>query len=330
LHINAGLRLENTFQEYRGNADTLASDFNSEATAGLQKVVGRHTYNDLFPSAQLKFEADENTNVRLALTRGIARPDYSRLAPTTQGTPNSLNPTPYSLTLGNPHLKAETAWNYDFLIEHYLPASGVISAGVFYKDLKDIVVPQRFPNYQGPILSYQGQGYTAPSNGPSGHLIGWEADWEQHFTFLPGFLAGFGFDVNWTHVNSYALLLDTLGHIARRAPLFRTSPDIGNLSGLYAYGPISARVAWVYQGPNIGAYGDGTSNAVTGDNYFYAHAQLDGSLYINMTNATQLQLQILNANDAVFGFFNGTLRHQFDTQREFYGRTVYFGLRQSF
>jgi outer membrane receptor for Fe3+-dicitrate len=109
LHINAGLRLENTFQEYRGNADTLASDFNSQATTGLQKVVGRHTYNDLFPSAQLKFEADENTNVRLALTRGIARPDYSRLAPTTQGTPNSLNPTPYSLTLGNPHLKAETS-----------------------------------------------------------------------------------------------------------------------------------------------------------------------------------------------------------------------------
>jgi hypothetical protein len=136
--------------------------------------------------------------------------------------------------------------------------------------------------------------------------------------------------VNWTHVNSYALLVDTLGHIARRAPLFRTSPDIGNLSGLYAYGPVSARVAWVYQGPNIGAYGDGTSNAVTGDNYFYAHAQLDGSLYISMTNLTQIQLQILNANDAVFGFFNGTLRHQFDTQREFYGRTLYFGLRQSF
>jgi TonB-dependent receptor len=334
LHINVGLRDENTYQEYRGFADTLNSDFNSESTVGLQRVTGRHTYNDLFPSAQLKFEADENTNVRLAVTRGIARPDYTQLAPSISGTNNSLLTIPrsqsFSISEGNPHLKAETAWNYDFLVERYLPASGVISAGVFYKDLKDFIYSAKFFNYQGQILAYQGQGGTAPHNGPSGHIIGWEADWEQHFTFLPGVLAGFGFDANWTHVNSYALLLNSDGTVARRAPLYRTSPDIGNVSGLYTYGPLSARVAWVYQGPNITGYGDGTSNPTTGDGYFYAHAQVDGSLYINVTNATQVQFQLLNINDAVFGFFSGTVSHQFDVQREYYGRTFYFGLRQSF
>jgi TonB-dependent receptor len=337
LHINVGLRLESTFQDYRGHVDTLPSDFNGGPLQALQHVEGRHTYNDLFPSAQLKYEIDENTNARLAFTRGIARPDYSALNPTLTGTPNFLFGTGQvnnSLQQGNLHLKAETAWNYDVLFEHYLPASGVISAGFFYKDLKDFIYQSRFFNYTGPVTAYLHANGTTFGNGPGGHIIGWEADWEQHLTFLPSVLSGLGLGANWTHVNSYARIpngYDSAGRlITKKVALPRTSPDIGNVSGLYNYGPVAARVAWVYQGPNLVAYGSGTSDPTIGDNYFYAHAQVDASLYISVSGATQIQLQGLNLNDAVFGFFNGTPSHQFDTQREFYGRTFYFGLRQSF
>ncbi len=345
-HFNVGLRLESTYQEYRGYADTLASDFNSPTSvAGVQQVSGGHTYNDLFPSLQIRYAINAATNVRMAVTRGIARPDYAALAPTTLGTPNSQVPGGaqfnQSVTIGNPNLRAEYAWNYDLLFEHYLNDDGLISFGGFYKDLHDVIYNQRFQNYQGPILAYQGAAYTVPLNGPGGHLIGWEVDWEQKFPQLPGVLSGLGFAANWTHVNSYALIPNgtfdstAAGFVPsalppRRAPLFRTSPNIGNVSGIYNAGIVYARLAWVYQGANIAGYGDGSSDPTSGDTYFYAHSQVDMSLYVTVMRGTQLQLQVLNINNAVFGFFNGTPQQQYDIQREYYGRTFYLGIRKSF
>jgi len=345
-HFNVGLRLESTYQQYRGYADTLASDFNSPTSvAGAQQVSGGHTYNDLFPSLQIRYAIDPVTNVRMAVTRGIARPDYAALAPTTLGTPNSQVPGGaqfnQSVTIGNPNLRAEYAWNYDLLFEHYVGDDGLISFGGFYKDLHDVIYNQRFQNYQGPILAYQGAAYTVPLNGPGGHLIGWEVDWEQKFPTLPGVLGGLGFAANWTHVNSYALIPNgtfdstAAGFVPsalppRRAPLFRTSPNIGNVSGIYSAGAVYARLAWVYQGANIAGYGDGSNDPTSGDTYFYAHSQVDASLYITVMRGTQLQLQVLNINNAVFGFFNGTPQQQYDIQREYYGRTFYLGVRKSF
>ncbi len=345
-HLNAGLRLESTYQNYRGYADTVTADFSSPTSvAGVQQVSGGHTYNDLFPSVQLRYSIDDATNVRAAVTRGIARPDYAALAPTTLGTPNSQVPGGaafnQSVTIGNPNLQAEYAWNYDVLFEHYLPDDGLISFGGFYKDLHNIIYNQRFQNYSGPIIAYQGAGYTVPLNGPGGHLIGWEADFEQRFAGLPGIFSGLGIAANWTHVNSYAVIPNgtfdstAAGFVPsalppRRAPLFRTSPNLGNVSGTYSYGRVYARIAWVYQGANIASYGDGSNDPTSGDTYFYAHSQIDASLYITVMEGTQIQLQGLNLNNAVFGFFNGSPNHAYDIQREYYGQTFYLGIRKSF
>ena len=37
--------------------------------------------HQLLPKLQLRYAVDDNTNLRLAVTRGIARPDYLELAP---------------------------------------------------------------------------------------------------------------------------------------------------------------------------------------------------------------------------------------------------------
>ena len=350
LHINVGLRYENTYQEYHAFADTVVADQNSTANnlSFRQKIIGRHSYDDWFPSLQLRYALDDASNLRFAVTRGIARPDYSSLAPTTTGTPNSQiaggAANNHTVSLGNPNLHAETAWNFDLLGERYLHAMGIVSAGVFYKELSNVVVNQNFANYQGPVAAYRGAFFSQPENGGSGHLAGLEFDWEYHLTFLPGALSGLGFDANYTHTHSYVVIpvdsLDANGNPipglhtvhARKAPLQRTSPDLANASLLYDYSIIQFRAAWVYQGANIGGYGPtgARNDPNNGDNYFYAHSQVDLALYASVTKSTQLQLQVLNANDAVFGFFNGSIAHQYDVQREFYGRTIYAGLRQSF
>jgi TonB-dependent receptor len=324
VHLNLGVRIEMTHSNYLGHvaASNAAGD-----TTTVSAVTGAQNYTDFFPSAQLRYEVDENTNVRLAVTRAISRPNYSDLAPSLQGTLDPLLQHQYSnLSAGNPNLKPQHAWNFDFLIEKYLPAAGgVISGGVFYKKISDFIGNKDFI-YNGPYAQFNGYYGTQPQNGGDGHLTGVEADWSQHLTFLPGILSGLGFDVNWTHVSSSVVVDTTTG---RTALMLRTAPDIGNASITYDKGFVSARVAWTYNGANITGYGDGTTTA-SGDNYFYAHSQFDASAILTITSNVQMQLQVLNINNAVFGFFNGTPDHAYDIQREYYGQTFYFGLKYGF
>ena len=324
VHVNLGVRVEMTHSTYTGH---VASSNAAGDTTTVSAVTGTNNYTDLFPSAQLRYALDENTNVRLAVTRAIARPNYSDLAPSLQGTLDPILQHQYSnLSAGNPNLKAQHSWNFDLLAEKYLPSvGGVISGGVFYKRISDFIGARDFI-YNGPYTAFDGYYGTQPENGGDGHLAGIEADWSQHLTFLPGIFSGLGFDVNWTHVSS-SVVVDTA--TGRTAPMLRTSPDIANAALTYDKGPISARVAWTYNGANITAYGDGTPTA-NGDNYFYAHSQIDASAIITVTSSVQMQLQVLNINNAVFGFFNGTPTHPFDTQREYYGQTFYLGLKYGF
>jgi hypothetical protein len=49
-----------------------------------------------------------------------------------------------------------------------------------------------------------------------------------------------------------------------------------------------------------------------------------------VTREVQLQLQGLDLNDAVFGFFNGSPSQRYAVQREFYGRTIIVGTKIGF
>ena len=324
LELNLGFRVEATHSEYTGH---VASRDSASGPYTINTVSGSQNYTDVFPSVQLRYGVAPNTNVRVAVTRGIARPNYSDLAPSLRGNVNTIYKLQYSnLSAGNPNLRPQRAWNYDLLIERFLPSfGGVLTGGVFYKSLSDVILTRDFI-YQGPYTPFVGYYGTQPQNGGSGHLVGVEADWVQHLPFLPGALSGLGFDVNWTYVDSKVLVDPASG---REAPLLRQAPDIANAALLYDRGPISARIAWTYNGAYIGSYGDGSATA-SGDNYFYQHSQIDGSVIYNVTPGVQLQLQALSLNNAQFGFFQGTLDHKFNVQREYYGRTFYLGAKYGF
>ncbi|MDQ6769325.1 MAG: TonB-dependent receptor [Gemmatimonadota bacterium] len=319
FELYLGLRAEHTQADYSGHAVT--ADSSGDITS-IQTVPGSQSYTDLFPSAQIKYSLSPRTDARLAVTRGIARPDYASLAPSLQGSLGGSQSDPSNLTTGNPNLKPQHAWNYDALVEHFFPSVGVISGGVFYKQLSDFIFNQTF-RYNGPIAAFVGQLGTRPENGGTGHLLGFEGEWVQRLVTLPGAWAGLGFDANVTHVESRALVDPSTG---RRAPFPRQSPNLANVALTYDYSAVSARLGWAYQGANITSYGDGTESP-TGDTYFYAHSQLDGSVIYNFNPSLQMQLQGLNLNNAVFGFFTGTPKHDYAIQREYYGRTIYLGAK---
>ena len=198
LRINVGLRVENTHVNYTGHQE--GTDTTSGNTS-VSTVSGKSTYTDLFPSVQLRYSLGSVTNLRAAVTRAIARPNYYDLAPHISGETcgGVVQHLANAASAGNPDLQPQHAWNYDLLFEHYLPAAGIVSAR------RVLQADQRFPvrqdlDLQRSATQFDGNYVSMPVNGGNGHLTGIEADYAQHSTFLPGVWQGLGFDANWTHV----------------------------------------------------------------------------------------------------------------------------------
>jgi TonB-dependent receptor len=339
LHVNLGLRIEHTAVSYFGNVATTPADASGNATgpATVRAVPGTQSYSDVFPSLQLRYAVNPDANVRFALTRGIARANYGDLAPHLSAELCSSCQAKFgNLSAGNPNLLPQHSLNVDLLGERFIGSNGVLSGGLFYKKISDFIYKRQFV-YDGPATEFNGYYGTQPQNGGDGHLLGSEVTYTQKLAFLPGAMSGLGFDVNWTHVDSKAQLLADTAHTAatlgspvvRYAPLARQAKNIANAALTFDARVVSLRAAWQYQGASIYSYGDGSASP-SGDNWFFPHSQIDASLILNATSDVSVQVQALNLNNAVFGFFNGAPGSEYANQREYYGRSVIVGVKYGF
>jgi TonB-dependent receptor len=316
LNIQTGLRLERTSASYTGNHVILDGSGRYASTA---PVSGDQGYTSLLPSVQVRYEIDMQTNLRAAYGRGISRPSYGDLPPFLVE-----NDKKQSVSAGNPDLKPTSSNNYDLLIEHFLPSVGVLSGGVFYKDLHDPI----YPDVESVLTSGPYAGFTQAQaiNGEKAHVAGLELTWQQHLTFLPGALSGLGILANYTHTSSKAVVPGR----SDDPTLLRTTPNAYNLGITFDRGRLSAKAALTYNDATLFAYNyqDGAAGGVTGplgDTYLYPHTQLDAQASYRLNHGLQLFASVLNGNNEVFGFYNGS--PQYVLQREFYGWSSSFGLR---
>lgn len=229
------------------------------------------------------------------------------------------------MLVGNPALRPTTANNFDLLGERYLKQVGLIQAGIFYKDLKDPIFAVTTLLTTGIYAGFQ---QVQPVNGTTAHIFGFEAEYQQLLTFLPGVLNGFGVSANYSHTTSKAAVPDRIDNPA----LSRQGPNNWNLGVTYDRRRLSARLglthndAYIYQynyqpGADLGLRGP------NGDIYTYAHTQLDLQGSYRIKGGLKFLASILNLNNEVFGFYQGS--PQYPTQREFYSRTFSFGFRWS-
>ena len=314
-HWVAGVRLEATQTDYTANK--AVTDRVTKLT-NVEPVSGDGSYVNLFPSAQLRYALNEQTNIRVAVTTGIARPLYYDLAPHTSVTPGATATDPNAVNLGNTDLRPTRSVNYDALVEHFSADVGVAQIGVFYKTLQDFIYSKSFTYVGAPF-----DGYNAiqPQNGKDGYIYGVEGAFVRRLAFLPGALNGFGVDANATYVQSHSNIEGRLGK-----PFPRQANWNGNAALTYAKGVVSSRVTLQYNGPYIFTIGDGSTSVSTGDTYMLAHKQVDASLNVQVQRNAQLVLQVLNINNAPFGYFFGGNSDAYK-QREYYGTTTSLQLR---
>ena len=188
LRLQAGVRIESTDNAVHANTLLLSSGNLSQVLPGVQK----NSYINAFPSVQAQYRFGSNTILRAAYGMGIARPNFGDIAPYFVDDPTS-NP---EFSKGNPHLKPTHAQNFDLLAEHYLKQVGMIQAGFFYKYLTNPIYSVTLP--------FQTATQSTLTNGPSAHIAGFEAAWQQRLTFLPGLLNGIGVRANYSYTSSQA------------------------------------------------------------------------------------------------------------------------------
>jgi len=332
VRVVAGVRFESTNLTTH-SFDTTSNTLSDTATGSYLKVL---------PSVSLRYAFNSNTNLRLAYGRGLSRPDPQDIAQavtfTTVGSPGNQKNL---VTLGNPNLKAETADNFDVLIEHYLNPFGMVEAGYFYKRLTDPIVTQTFilTNFS-PAPGIPAGTFTAtqPINAGSAWISGFEAAFLQHFSFLPGKLGGLGLSANYSYTASQASGLPGRSDHPR---LLRNAPNTWNISPTYDRGRVSIRAGLSYNQTNISSYSfqdgtptlDGTHSTPTpgllkgpfSDQYFYSHLQVDAQGSVRLAHGLSFVMYGLNLTNEVFGFYQGS--PQYMIQREYYTPTIAAGFR---
>lgn len=230
LMVLAGVRAEITQTTYEG-LDLLLDDDGQIVSSTA--ASNDNDYTNLFPALHLRYKISPYTNIRLAYTQGIARPDYFDLAPY-----RWIIPDDDEIVAGNPNLKPTESKNVDLMFGHYFQGIGAINAGLFYKKLDDVIYVAAERIEGG---SYDGFDELKKVNGGSADLYGIELSWMQQFTFLPGFLSGFGIYANYTYTETDVDLT-----FSDRDVLPGQAGDVGNFGLSYEQGNLTARLSLNY------------------------------------------------------------------------------------
>jgi TonB-dependent receptor len=304
LHALAGVRLEHTRYENRGN----------ELTGTTVRAVSRgRTYENLLPGLHLRYDLDRQTLLRASWGRTLARPSFDDSA-----LRRSVNQTASRVTEGNPRLSPLESTNWDASLERYLPSLGLLSAAVFRKEIKNFTYQREIPDGD------PATGYTLSTfvNGPRGRISGLELAWQQQLRGLPAPFDSLGFMANYTWTESRATYPtrpgETLDFIGQ-------SKEIGNFALTFQRGGFFVRAALNFRTPRLREDEPLGGDAST-DRWVDDHQQVDVTVSYRLTAQWELYAEGLNLTNEPFRVYfgkNGTRLTQFEE----YGAAANFGVR---
>lgn len=277
----------------------------------LTKVKDRKNYLSLLPMLHLKYTMNDNTNLRLAMTRTFTRPDFGYLAP--GGTYLAAD---NQYIGGNPSVNPTYAYNFDVMAEHYFGELDVIAGGVFYKQITDPI----FVNAeQGTYNGISGVEMAQPRNGDNAWLLGAEISGNKRFDFLPGFWSGFGMQANYTFTKSEMKIPSRAGVTA----LPRQAKHLFNAQLYYEKGGLNVRAAYNFKGKYITEHG--ASGLSRDDVYYGNYATLDANITYKLSKNFTVFVEANNLLNSKLEYYYGDSSRPL--QVEYYGVKGMLGLK---
>lgn len=200
LSATVGLRVERT--DLKTSGFNVNVDADGKSTMEPTGNVKSH-YTDLLPSLLLKYKIDDNGNLRTSVTKTISRPKYSALIAN-----KSFSTSDLTATIGDPNTKPAKAINVDLSADYYFKSVGLVSLGLFYKDIKNVNIEWASNKYLGSDLGLTGDlaqenwQVTQNINAYDARVFGVEAAYQRDFGFISPALKCLGFYGNYTYTHS--------------------------------------------------------------------------------------------------------------------------------
>ncbi|MFT5757060.1 MAG: iron complex outermembrane receptor protein [Alteromonadaceae bacterium] len=341
IYSTAGFRYESTdvaVSASQANPQSLSILDATEmlATYGATtNFTENNSYDQLLPNLSVKLEISDDLIARVAVSKTLTRPTLSSLRPITSLV--TIRQGNLQSSSGNANLVPFSADNLDLSLEWYYDEASYISAGYFRKHVANFITNTKkdktFATANGDLLTDPSTGSdvsapdnadtaavftnTAPSNGESATVDGWEIA-AQH-TFAD---TGFGLLANATIVGSDAELDN-----ANITQVFAVTglSDSANLVAFYEKDAFQARIAYNWRDTFLQSLSQGGGDGVT---YVEDYAQWDASASYDMTDEITVFIEGTNLTEEYThkrGRFSNQLLDIIDS-----GRRIAVGIRGSF
>lgn len=311
LNLLFGIRMEATNIKATGNQI-------EEEENIVGQITEESSYTNFLPGIHLKYDLTDRSIIRFAWTNTLARPNYVDLVP-------SLDVVfgDQEIYVGNPNLDPTTSMNFDLMAEHYFENVGIVSGGLFYKNINDFIYTFRgetTDDFYGP--GTEGFEIFQPLNGDKASVFGVEVSLQKQLTFLPGFLKNFGVYLNYTYLSSSAKgIRNEDGEEREDLDLPNTAPNMFNGSLGYTSKRLSARISLNFSDSYIDEIGGNSFE----DRYYDVQLFLDFNASYALTDNLRLYADLNNITNQPLRYFQGiSARTQ---QMEFYDMRLTFGVK---
>ncbi len=337
LMLLGGLRFEKTDIDYTGhNVVTEGKKF-----VRLDTLNDQRTHKFLLPQFQVKYSLNRNTNFRAAITRTYSRPNFKDVLPYKEEKDND------KFTFGNPDLKYPMATNFDLLGETYFGEQGLLSGGLFYKQIDDFIFYfKRFAHQSEASTGTSLDEITIAANGLDAHVYGAELQMQSKLYFFDNFLSNFGVFANYTYTFSEAYINKRYPANYSDALVIFGEDDLnaffdenGEKEKITMPGQArhSANLALFYETPKFYAkitanYHDAFLHSLGADSdldeYYDKAWHVDFTTNYSITDNLKISLDVINITNVPLKFYLGTPDKLL--QQEYYSWWGKIGLKLDF
>lgn len=315
LDVIAGVRTERTDDSGEANVRikpaTVAQIPDPVARARhdwTNLVKNEGSYTRSFPSLHVNYDITPNFKARASWSTSFGRPDFASMAPTA-----TINDTAQTVTISNPALGPQYAKNIDLSLYYYFKPAGYFSIGYFHKKITDYILTADIGFVatgasNGYLGDYAGYVLRSTTNAGSAEVTGWEFDYRQQFTFLPGLLKGLELAGNFT-------TLKTEGNFGGAAVTKDTevagfTPQTANASLSYNYDRYGVRMNFAYQSNFLRNF----SALPEGRTYLRQQKTVDFSLFYRWRQDVTFSVDLNNvtgARRAAYQYIPGRIREMY-------------------
>ncbi|MEM9888096.1 MAG: TonB-dependent receptor [Bacteroidota bacterium] len=270
LSIIPGVRYEYSDNEYSAGISSLNGRYGGQGF--FVDTLTTQTYGEILPHLHIKFKPTTWFDIRASYATTLARPDFNWITPSSE-----INNTSTIISTGNPTLSHARAQNYDLFFSAYKGGIGLLTFGVFYKDIDNIFYPFStlladqetaesfgWPNNRG----YEFRSFV---NSDVATVYGYEIDLQTNLSFLPKPLDGLVLNANYSRLFSetevffftveqqliqpFPPIFETIvTNLDRQVQMISQVPHIFNASLGYDLKNFSARVSCIYQASKANGY----------------------------------------------------------------------------